>query len=74
MGNILEEVTIPMHPEIADIKKVMMENGAVISMMSGSGPTVFGFFDDEDTMKQAKEAVEKSGLANVVRYTSIYNV
>jgi 4-diphosphocytidyl-2-C-methyl-D-erythritol kinase len=74
MGNILEEVTIPMHPEIADIKEVMMENGAVISMMSGSGPTVFGFFDDEDTMKQAKEAVEKSGLANVVRYTSIYNV
>ena len=74
MGNILEEVTIPMHPEIADIKKVMMENGAVISMMSGSGPTVFGFFDDEDAMKQAKEAVEKSGLANVVRYTSIYNV
>nr|MCR5355319.1 4-(cytidine 5'-diphospho)-2-C-methyl-D-erythritol kinase [Lachnospiraceae bacterium] len=42
--------------------------------MSGSGPTVFGFFDDEDTMKQAKEVVEKSGLANVVRYTSIYNV
>jgi 4-diphosphocytidyl-2-C-methyl-D-erythritol kinase len=55
MGNILETVTIPAHPEIAEIKKCMMENGAVGSLMSGSGPTVFGIFDDLETAKAAKE-------------------
>lgn len=74
MGNVLEEVTIPMHPQIAEIKKVMMENGAVVSMMSGSGPTVFGLFDDNETMMKARDAIKESGLCNVVRYTTMYNV
>ena len=42
-------------------------------MMSGSGPTVFGFFDDEETLQRAKRAVEASGLANRVQCTTIYN-
>lgn len=56
MANILETVTIPEHPEIESIKAVMMENGALGSLMSGSGPTVFGIFDN---MKEAKAAKEK---------------
>lgn len=55
MGNILETVTIPAHPEIAKIKKCILENGAIGSLMSGSGPTVFGIFDDLDRAKAAKE-------------------
>ncbi len=55
MGNILEAVTIPAYPEIATIKKCMMESGAIGSLMSGSGPSVFGIFDDPDKAKAAKE-------------------
>ena len=55
IGNTLEGVTIPMYPEIDDIKKFMMENGALGSLMSGSGPTVFGIFDDKDKATRAKE-------------------
>ncbi|MCH5266034.1 MAG: 4-(cytidine 5'-diphospho)-2-C-methyl-D-erythritol kinase [Lachnospiraceae bacterium] len=55
LGNVLETVTIPAHPEIAEIKKCMIENGALGSLMSGSGPTVFGIFDDFDKAMAAKE-------------------
>ena len=43
MGNILETVTIPMYPVIEDIKKLMLENGALNAMMSGSGPTYLAY-------------------------------
>ena len=56
MGNILESVTIPAHPEIAEIKEFMMENGALGALMSGSGPTVFGIYTDRDAAAKAKEA------------------
>lgn len=48
MGNVLETVTIDRYPIIADIKDIMIEGGAMNSLMSGSGPTVFGIFEDED--------------------------
>ena len=73
MGNVLEEVTIPLHPVIADIKKCMMDNGAVGSMMSGSGPTVFGFFDDNRKAKAAKEALTASGMVKQLYLTTIFN-
>ena len=73
MGNILEDVTIQKYPVIAQIKDLMKANGAIVSMMSGSGPTVFGFFEDEATLQRAKSAVEASGLANRVQCTTIYN-
>lgn len=73
MGNVLETVTIPAYPIIAEIKEHMMRHGALNSMMSGSGPTVFGLFDDEDTAQAAYEAMKESGLAKQVYLTSIYN-
>lgn len=73
MGNILETVTIPNYPIIAEIKEHMMEHGAINSMMSGSGPTVFGLFEDEDVAVAAYEAMRESGLAKQVYLTSIYN-
>lgn len=73
MGNVLEDVTIPMHPVIADIKKCMMDNGAVGAMMSGSGPTVFGFFNDNKTAKTAKEALTKSGMVKQLYLTTLFN-
>lgn len=73
MGNVLETVTIPAYPVIADIKEHMRNHGAVGAMMSGSGPTVFGLFDDEKTAEAAYEAMKASGLAKQVYLTSIYN-
>lgn len=73
MGNVLETVTIPNYPVIAEIKEHMMNYGAVHSMMSGSGPTVFGLFDRRKTAEAAYEAMQSSGLAKQVYLTGIYN-
>ncbi len=73
MGNVLETVTIPNYPVIDEIKKHMLSHGAVGAMMSGSGPTVFGLFDDEDTAKKAYKAMRSSHLARQVYLTSVYN-
>lgn len=73
MGNVLETVTIPNYPIISEIKENMLAHGALNAMMSGSGPTVFGLFEDEDTAAAAYEAMRESGLAKQVYLTSIYN-
>ena len=73
MGNVLESVTIPNYPIIAEIKERMRKSGAVNAMMSGSGPTVFGLFADDETAQRAYEDMQRSGLAKQVYLTSIYN-
>lgn len=72
MGNVLEDVTIPMHPVIEKIKNVMKKEGALNAMMSGSGPTVFGLFQSRARAKAAQEKIRKSGLAKQVYVTSIH--
>lgn len=59
LSNDLESVTIPAFPVIADIKRRLMDLGAVGSMMSGSGPTVFGIFKSLDAAETARLAVSK---------------
>lgn len=49
--NVMEAVTEQMYPVIGGIKRKMMMNGALGAVMSGSGPTVFGIFDDFKTAK-----------------------
>jgi len=56
-SNDLESVTIPAFPVIADIKDGMLRHGALGAMMSGSGPTVFGLFQDQETAEQARAAL-----------------
>ena len=73
MGNVLETVTIPNYPVIAQIKEHMQKHGALNAMMSGSGPTVFGLFEKESTAAAAYEAMRSSGLAKQIYLTSIYN-
>jgi 4-diphosphocytidyl-2-C-methyl-D-erythritol kinase len=51
--NDLETVTISWYPEIADIKIALLDQGALGSLMSGSGPTVFGIFSDSDRARKA---------------------
>lgn len=74
MGNVLETVTIPAYPVINEIKRTMMDNGAIGSMMSGSGPTVFGIFDSPAAAKQAMKAVRTAKLAKQICLTTPYNV
>ncbi len=56
LGNVLENVTLNKHPLLRRIKNDLMERGAVGCLMSGSGPTVFGLFDNDETAQLAYEA------------------
>ena len=64
MENVLETVTVKEYPIIEEIKTFMKENGALNSIMSGSGPTVFGIFED---LTVAKEAYEKLVAKNITK-------
>ena len=59
MGNVLETVTIPAYPIIQTIKDKMMQCGAVNAMMSGSGPTVFGIFNEREQAERAAELLRE---------------
>ncbi len=74
MGNVLEDVTIPLHPVIADIKEEMLEGGAVGAMMSGSGPTVFGLFESRTDAKNVQKKIREKGFTKQVYVTGIHSV
>lgn len=74
MENVLETVTIPAYPVIDEIKKLMVDCGADGAMMSGSGPTVFGIFTDQEAAKCAMKKVQESNLANQIYLTTPYNM
>jgi len=59
LSNDLERVTIKEFPVIGDIKDQMMKAGAIASLMTGSGPTVFGLFTDKIKLAKAFEKLEK---------------
>jgi len=62
IGNDLEAVTINRYPGIGDIKKELKKAGATTSLMSGSGPTVFGLFhSEEDAQRSFKLLSEEYG-------------
>ncbi|MBO5158228.1 MAG: 4-(cytidine 5'-diphospho)-2-C-methyl-D-erythritol kinase [Lachnospiraceae bacterium] len=73
MGNVLERVTVPAYPVIDEIKQMMVDCGALGSMMSGSGPTVFGIFKSYTKAKEAYEKIEQSGLSKQIYLTTPYN-
>ena len=69
LENVLETVTVPAYPIIDTIKSKMLEMGAEGSLMSGSGPTVFGIFTDEGKAREAYEYIKSEGLAKQVFVT-----
>ena len=73
MGNVLENVTVPLYPVIESIKNDMMDNGAINAMMSGSGPTVFGIFPDEETTLKCQAFLKNKGEARQVYITESFN-
>ena len=74
MGNVLEDVTIPMHPVIARIKQEMIEAGALGAMMSGSGPTVFGLFTSRSSAREAQKRIREKALTRQVYVTNMHSV
>lgn len=73
MGNVLQDVTIPAYPEVERIKEQMKTLGAVNAMMSGSGPTVFGIFDNEEKAQEACQKLRESGSCQQVFLTVPFN-
>jgi 4-diphosphocytidyl-2-C-methyl-D-erythritol kinase len=59
LHNDLESVSLEMHPELADLKKMLLRHGALGALMSGSGPTVFGIFRDGKEAKNILEVIKK---------------
>ena len=58
MCNVLETVTIKKCPQIEELKEKLVEYGALGSIMSGSGPTVFGVFKDTETAYNAYDHIK----------------
>ena len=59
MYNVLEEVTKNKYPIIGEIEDTMLEQGALGSMMSGSGPTVFGLYKNKNDANRCKDILQK---------------
>lgn len=69
LENVLERVTVTSYPVIDTLKKKMCELGAVGSLMSGSGPTVFGIFTEKKQAEEAGSRIKEEGLAGQVFVT-----
>lgn len=60
LSNVLETVTIPEYPVLEELKQFLKDNGAIGSLMSGSGPTTYGLYQDEILARMAlKKAQER---------------
>lgn len=73
MENVLETVTIKHYPIIAEMKAFLKEQGAMNALMSGSGPTVFGVFEKEETARRAYEAMRQKGFTKQLFLTGFVN-
>ena len=68
-----KNVTVLTNSVIEEIKDAMKKAGALNAMMSGSGPTVFGIFDDKKVAKAAKETIKAMGIAKQVYLADVHN-
>jgi 4-diphosphocytidyl-2-C-methyl-D-erythritol kinase len=59
--NDLEVAVLPVHPEIAEVKRVLVRMGARLALMSGSGATVFGVFDNSEVLERSLAEMRAKG-------------
>lgn len=69
--NVLETVTLNLYPKVSEIKETLTSYGAEGILMSGSGPTVFGFFSSYERAKKAHKKLKKQYPQSYV--VSTYN-
>lgn len=74
MGNVLEQVMLKEYPVIAQIKKAMLDLGALGALMSGSGPTVFGLFESRSQARMAARKIKSRNLTRQAYVTNVHNV
>lgn len=75
--NVLEEVTGAMYPQIGRIERFFENEGALVSRMSGSGPTVFSVFSTEEMAQSAAAAFKAAGIeedCEVISCKFIYSI
>lgn len=73
LSNVLEKASIPMCPMIGDIKNGLLDAGALGALMSGSGPTVYGIFDNKKKAALAADKIKNDFNIRDVILTKIYN-
>lgn len=61
LANVFEQVMLPRHPEIAELKECMLREGAIGALMSGAGPSVFGLVQDEQAALRLRGRLEQLG-------------
>ena len=64
--NVFEAAVIPVRPRVSELKARMLESGALTAMMSGSGPSVFGLFEDRAAAAALCVALQNCGVAAFV--------
>lgn len=69
LGNMLEEVTFALHPELAALKRAVMDCGALGALMSGSGPVIFGLTADVPAARRVAACLGALGVATLVTST-----
>ncbi|MBO4903179.1 MAG: 4-(cytidine 5'-diphospho)-2-C-methyl-D-erythritol kinase [Lachnospiraceae bacterium] len=72
LGNVLENITKTEYPLIGQIESIMLENGALGAAMSGSGPTVFGLYEEEKAALAAYDKLKGMHLAKQIYLTGFY--
>jgi 4-diphosphocytidyl-2-C-methyl-D-erythritol kinase len=71
LHNDLESVTLKLHPELHHLKELLLRHGASGALMAGSGPTVFGIFDQEAAALEAADTLRSKGVGLVFTAHSI---
>ena len=61
LANDLERVTFKLHPALAELKAFLLKNGALGAAMTGSGPTMFGVFTDEESAQRVEKISAEHG-------------
>lgn len=72
--NVMEEVTVKEYPVIKEIEQILLEQGALNAIMSGSGPTVFALFDDKEKAVKAMESLQKAQKTEQLYLTDFVTV
>ena len=61
MFNVFESVIACVNGFVSELKEIMKKNGALNAMMSGSGPSVFGIFENSESAENACRELECCG-------------
>lgn len=69
-GNALESVAFAIHPQLLTIKSQLAASGALLAQMSGSGPTLFGIFADQEACDASLVQLRTLSASGFTLYTA----